>query len=77
MSRERFRSIKKYMRIADNNQLLPSKVAKVLPLLNKLKQQCQQFGMLNEFLSIDEFMVPYRGFHSAKQFIRNKPCKSV
>ena len=61
MSRERFRSIKKYMRIADNNQLLPSKVAKVLPLLNKLKQQCQQFAMFHEFLSIDEFMMPYRG----------------
>ena len=73
MNRERFRSIKKYMRIADNNQLLPSKVAKVLPLLNKLKQQCQQFGMFHEFLSIYEFMVPYRGFHSAKQFITNKP----
>ena len=73
MSRERFRSIKKYMRIADNNQLLPSKVAMLLPLLNKLKKQWQQFRVFHKFLSIDKFMVPYRGFHSAKQFIRNKP----
>ena len=50
MSRENFRSIKKYLHIADNNQLLPSKVAKVLSLLNKLKQQCQQFGMFHKFL---------------------------
>jgi len=75
MSRERFRLIKKYLHVADNNQLLPSKVAKVLPLLNKLRQQCQQFGVFHEFLSIDESMVPYRGLHSAKQFIRNKPVR--
>ena len=75
MSRERFRSIKKYLHIADNANLAKSKVAKVLPLFNMLKERCQQFGVFDELLSVDESMVPYRGLHSAKQYMRNKPVK--
>ena len=75
MSRERFRIIKRYLHIADNNNLSSSKVAKVLPLFEKLKTQCQQFGVFHESLSIDESMVPYRGLHSAKQYLKNKPVK--
>jgi len=44
-------------------------MAKVLPLLEKLKTNCQQFDMFHKNLIIDESMVPYRGLHSAKQFI--------
>ena len=73
MNRDRFRRIKRYMHIADNNCLVQSKVAKVLPLLELLRKQCLQFGIFDEFLSIDESMVPYRGLHSARQFIKNKP----
>ena len=70
MSREKFKLIKKYLHIAHSNRLLPSKVVKVLLILNKLKKQCQQFRMFHEFLSIDESMVPYRRWlHSAKKFI--------
>jgi hypothetical protein len=75
MSRDRFRTIKRYMHLADNNCLVQSKVAKVLPLLQLLRKQCQQFGIFHEFLSIDESMVPYRGLHSARQFIKNKPVR--
>lgn len=75
MSRERFKSIKRYFHVADNNNLGDSKMAKILPLLQMLKDNCQKHGVFHEFLSIDESMIPYRGRHSAKQFIRNKPVR--
>lgn len=57
------------------DNLAASKVAKVLPLLNMLKATWKQFGSFHQKLSIDESMVPYRGLHSAAQFIKNKPVK--
>ena len=75
MSRDRFHSIKVSLHIADNHNLAQSKVAKVLPLLDLLKANCQQFGVFHKSLSIDESMVPYRGLHSAKQYIKGKPVK--
>ena len=75
MSRDRFRIIKRYLHLADNSNLASSKMAKVLPLLEMLKKNCQQFGVFHEFLSIDESMIPYHGHHSAKQFIRSKPVR--
>jgi len=75
MARDRFRVIKSCLHIADNDNLAQSKVAKVLPLLELLRTNCQQFGMFHKNLSIDESMVPYRGLHSAKQYIKGKPVK--
>jgi len=34
-------------------------LAKVLPLLEKLKTNCQQFDVFHKNLSIDESVVPY------------------
>ncbi|XP_071750096.1 piggyBac transposable element-derived protein 3-like [Lepeophtheirus salmonis] len=73
MSRDRFRIIKKYLHISDNENLAHSKVAKNFPLFDMLRNNCQQFGVFHEQLSIDESMAPYRGLHSAKQFIKSKP----
>jgi len=75
MSRERFKKIKKFLHVAYNQKLTSSKVSKVEPLFNKLKNQCQQFGVFDEFISVDESMVPYKGLHSARQFIKNKPIR--
>ena len=75
MKRDRFRVIKSCLHIADNDNLAQSKVAKVLPLLELLRTNCQQFGVFHKNLSIDESMVPYRGLHSAKQYIKGKPVK--
>lgn len=75
MSRDCFRAIKKYLHVADNHHLQESKVAKVLPLLEKLRTNCLQFGIFHQELSIDESMVLYRGQHSAKQVIKSKPIK--
>ena len=55
--------------------LAHSKFAKVLPIYSRLKENCFQFGFFHQLLSIDESMVPYRGLHSARQYIKGKPVK--
>lgn len=75
MSRYRFKTIKRYLHVADNSNLVQSKVAKVAPLSDMLRRNCQQFGVFHEVLSTDEYMIPYQGPHSAKQFIKNKPVR--
>ena len=75
MARDKFRAIKRYLHLADNQHLSESKVAKVAPLYESLTNRFQQFGIFHEHLSIDEEMVPYHGHHSAKMFIRNKPIR--
>ena len=40
-----------------------------------IKKQCQQFSIIDEFISIDESMVSYRGLHSTRKFIKNKPIR--
>jgi len=59
----------------DSQNLAFSKLAKILPLLEKLKTNCQQFGVFHKNLSMDESVVAYRGLHSAKQFMKGKPVK--
>ena len=65
ISRDRFKLIKRYLHIADNSNLAQSKMAKVLPLYDRLKENCLQYGIFHQFLSIDESMVTYRGLHNA------------
>ena len=75
MRRKRFRDMKRYFHIADNQNLPNSKMAKIFPYLEKLNKNCQHFGIFHQFLSIDESTIPYRGLHSAKQFIKGKLVK--
>ena len=75
MSRSRFLEIKKYLHLVNNENLSKSKTAKVGLLYPKLLLNCHQFGIFHKKLSIDESMVPYRGNHPVKQFMRNKPVR--
>ena len=76
MSKDRFRLIRRYLHIADNSSLAQSKVVKIMPLYEILKKKnCLKIGIFLQFLSIDESIVPYRGLHSARQFIKNKAVK--
>ena len=70
MTRERFRILKRYLHLTDNQKLAYYKVAKVLPFYQHLCNRFQQFGVFHEELSIDEEMVPYHGHHSAKLFLK-------
>ena len=75
MSRDRFRLIIRYLHIADNSNLTQSKLAKIMPVYERLKENCLRFGFFHQLLSIDESMVPYRGLHSTRQYIKCKPVK--
>ena len=61
--------------MANNNDLGPSKCAKVIPIYDIMNRNLRQFGVFANDLSIDESMVPYSGRHSTKQFIRGKPIR--
>jgi hypothetical protein len=63
MSRNRFQEIKRYINLADNNNLDKSdKMAKLRPLMNMLNQKFQQWGVFHQDLSIDEAMIKYPPF---------------
>lgn len=76
LSRNRFRDIKRYIHLADNNNSDTSdRFAKVRPLLTILNERYMQWGVFSTYLSIDEQMIPYFGRHSCKMFIRGKPIR--
>ena len=76
MSRNRFQEIKRYLHLADNNNLVKDdELAKIRKCLDLLNRNFTQFGVFSQNLSIDEQMVPYYGHFSTKMFMRNKPTK--
>ncbi|XP_035227751.1 piggyBac transposable element-derived protein 3-like [Stegodyphus dumicola] len=78
MSRNRYLEIKRYLHISDNSDLerIPlgerDNLFKIRPLIDKLNDKFQQFGVFSESLCIDEQMVRYYRHHYLKQFIRGK-----
>lgn len=76
MSRNRLKAIKRYLHVADNNNLTEGdKLAKVRPMMDLLRQNLQQFGFFCKELSLNEQMVPYYGHHSVKMYLKGKPIK--
>lgn len=76
MSNKRYHVLKKYLHLADNQNLLSGdKVAKVSPLYSMLNDNLVQFGVWHADLSVDESMVPYYGRHGIKMFIKGKPIR--
>lgn len=76
LSRNRFRDIKRYFHLADNDNLdTTDRFSKVRPLLDMLNERYLQWGIFATHLSIDEQMVPYFGRHSCKMYIRGKPIR--
>jgi hypothetical protein len=76
MSNKRYHILKKYLHLADNQNLQSGdKVAKVSPLYNVLNDNLVQFGVWHADLSVDESMVPYYGRHGIKMFIKGKPIR--
>ena len=75
LSRNDFEEIKKYIHLADNNNLAPRKFAKVMPLYDMANSKLKKYGWIHNNLSIDEQMIPYTGMHSAKQTLREKTVR--
>lgn len=76
MSRNKFRLIKRYLHLSDNNNLdKKDKYSKLRPFFDAMNEKFLQFGVFSFNLSIDEQMVPYFGRHSCKMFIKGKPVR--
>lgn len=76
MAKNKFKAIKQYLHLANNDTLDNSdKLAKIRPFYDLLNRQLQQHGIFSEALSIDEQMVPYFGRHSSKMYMKGKPVK--
>lgn len=76
MSYSRFSMIRKYIHFADNFKK-PSdcndRLYKLRPVIEQLRQAFRDAVDPEEFLSIDEMMIPFKGASSLKQYLRSKP----
>ena len=52
-----------------------NKVVKVAYLYKIMNEKLSQWQIFHKKLSIDEFMIPYFGKHSAKMYIKDKPIR--
>ena len=59
----------------DQNLTESEKMSKIAPLYEMLSRNLIQFGVFNKLLTVEKFMVPYFGRHSAKMFIKRKPIR--
>ncbi|XP_033218972.1 piggyBac transposable element-derived protein 3-like [Belonocnema kinseyi] len=76
MAHDRFKLIKKYFHVCDNQKIdARDKFAKVTPWNIILNERFMQFGIFSHNLSIDEQMIAYFGRHSCKMFIKGKPIR--
>lgn len=80
MSRNRFEQLMKYFHIVDNANQIPNtspehdKLFKVRPLLNSLAESMRSLAP-EEYHSIDEQIIPFKGRSCLKQYIKSKPHK--
>ena len=74
--RNRFEEILKNFHLSDNDNLDDTdRLTKLRPFVSKLQEKFRENNTLDEYLSIDESMIPYYGRHYAKQYIRGKPVR--
>lgn len=80
MSRDRFLQIKKYLHVVDNSIQVDrtnpnfDRAFKVRPLLNMVKNNFRKIPM-EQHLSVDEQIIPFKGKSIMKQHLPNKPYK--
>jgi hypothetical protein len=81
MSLKRFDAINRYLHFNDKTQMVPAdsqanidKLFKVRPLLQVVKQQCNNLEQ-EEFHSIDEQIIPTKGRSNIRQYVPKKPHK--
>ena len=76
MTRNKFKEIKKYLHMADNDALPQNdKYGKIRPVYDIPNNKLKQFGVFASTLCVDEQMIPYFGRHSGKMYMRDKPVK--
>ena len=78
MSRTRFETILRFLHLNDNAKMettIRDKLYKVRPLVEHLNKLFSQLRKPQEFLSIDESMILFKGRSSLKQYNPMKPIK--
>ncbi|MEL7309239.1 MAG: hypothetical protein AAGK05_16205 [Pseudomonadota bacterium] len=78
MSKNRYKSIKKYLHFNDNScipQNCTDRCYKIKPIYDICNSNFQQFGYFSNVYSVDEKIIEYYGRHPLKQFIRGKPIR--
>lgn len=74
MSNQRFEEIRRYLHFVDNNSQSPGdKFFKLRPVLDVLQERFLSAVTPEEFHSIDEQIIPFKGKHSSKQYTPKKP----
>lgn len=78
MSRNRFDKLRTYMHVNDNTKMLQrnspgyDKLFKIRPMVDILRRNFQSIEP-EEYQSVDELMIPYKGRNTLKQYIKSKP----
>ena len=80
MSRNRFDTMRNYFHINDNDKMKArddpeyDKLFKVRPFVDSIKSSFREIEV-EEYNSVDELIIPFKGRSSLKQYVRNKPHK--
>ena len=81
IGRNRFQTLLMYLHFADNSQIVTARddpaydpLAKIHPLLDMLQEQCIKLTAEQE-QCVDDQVIKFKGRHSLKQYIPNKPTK--
>jgi hypothetical protein len=78
MSRNWFDTMRNYFHINDNSTMKAlddpeyDKLFKVRPFVNSIKSSFREIEVEN-YNSLDEFITPFKGQSSLKQYVRNNP----
>uniref|UniRef100_A0A3Q0RRX2 PiggyBac transposable element-derived protein domain-containing protein n=1 Tax=Amphilophus citrinellus TaxID=61819 RepID=A0A3Q0RRX2_AMPCI len=75
----RFEQILRYIHFVDNYSLDPKnadRFVKIRPILDPLKETFCSALDADEFQSVDEMMIPYKGRLSIEQYVSKKPSES-
>lgn len=75
MSRNRFYSLRTNLHLIDNNTIpnnCDDKFIKVRPIIEAVRKRCCELPV-EEIVSVDEQMIPFKGHLNIKQYMKNKP----
>lgn len=78
MSVNRFEEIRRYLHFTDTSSIPPDnkdKAIRIRPVLNKLHETFHNAVEPEEYHSVDEMMIPFKGRSSLKQYLPKKPKK--
>lgn len=80
MSRNRFTNLRSFIHFNDNTNCLPSthvnhdKLFKVRPFIDAIQNNFKSIEP-DEYLAVDEIIIPFKGRSSMKQYNKSKPHK--